>query len=299
MISCKYGYLSATTIQLLSINCCIQNSGESTTTTFEPLPNSPTYLVAFIVSDFASISAKDERGFEQRIFARPTGIRDGDFGLSTSFDILHELEKYLGIDFDLPKMDHVAVPDFYHGAMENWGLITYREEYLLYSENRSTFVNMRNVARIISHEYAHQWFGNLVTPKWWSYSWLSEGFATLFQNLGVDLVGVKYAHANFPILNVSFLSIGFFCEQVFPEWRTFDAYVPTILQNVMIIDSTPATRPMTLYLEDHDDLAILFDNIAYPKGEIVSHRYSRITYSYFANIPPRQPAPCCACSCTR
>lgn len=85
-------------------------------------------------------------------------------------------------------MDQIAIPDFKAGAMENWGLVTYREEALLYNESVHSFKRKVNVFRTISHEFGHQWFGNLVSPKWWSYLWLNEGFATLLEFIGTDLV---------------------------------------------------------------------------------------------------------------
>lgn len=98
---------------------------------------------------------------------------------------------------------------------------------------------MRNIATTIAHEYAHQWFGNLVTPKWWTYLWLNEGFASLFQNYATDWV--------------------------FPEWKILDAYVFNFVQAVMITDASTATRPMTYYVEEPTAISRLFDNVAYAK----------------------------------
>lgn len=221
------------------MNSIVSSSGETATTTFLETPPTPTYLIAFIVSDFASVQAANEKGFVQRVFSRPNAIQDGQFGLTTGIKVLDAMEKYFGIDFALPKMDQVAVPDFAAGAMENWGLVTYREAYLLFSEARSTFVNKRQIATIVAHEYAHQWFGNLVTPKWWTYLWLNEGFATLFEHYAT--------------------------EWVFPEWKILDAFVPITLQNVMITDSINTTRPMSYYVDHQTSISRLFDSVAYAK----------------------------------
>lgn len=165
-------------------------SGDITTTTFQETPLSPTYLIAFVVSDFASISGTTEKGFVQRVFARPNAIEDGAFALDTGLKSLSAFEKYFNIPFKLPKMDQAAIPDLNLIAMENWGLVLYVESYLLYNSSRSTFADKNNIATVISHEYAHQYFGNLVTPKWWSYIWLNEGFADLFENIATDWVSL-------------------------------------------------------------------------------------------------------------
>ncbi len=102
--------------------------------------------------------------------------------------ILDYLESLFGIGFPLPKQDMAAVPDLAFNAMENWGLITYREAALLYEPGVSSARNRHYLAIIVAHELAHMWFGDLVTMEWWSDLWLNEGFATYVQNLGTDHV---------------------------------------------------------------------------------------------------------------
>ena len=92
----------------------------------------------------------------------------------------------LDIPYPLPKMDMIAIPDFSAGAMENWGLVTYRNVYLLFDEKNSSAKAKQGVAYVVGHELAHQWFGNLVTMEWWSDLWLNEGFATFVGWMAVD-----------------------------------------------------------------------------------------------------------------
>lgn len=149
----------------------------------------PSYLVAFIVSEFVHTDG-ELNGLPQRVFSRNGTENDQEWALTTGMLVEKRLSGYFGVPFALPKLDQAAIPDFAAGAMENWGLATYREEYLLYNTKNSTTNTQTNIATIESHEDAHMWFGDLVAIEWWSYLWLKEGFATLFENLAVDLVGL-------------------------------------------------------------------------------------------------------------
>ncbi|MGH0179337.1 UNVERIFIED_CONTAM: hypothetical protein FKN15_020662 [Acipenser sinensis] len=156
-------------------------------TTFHPTPDMSTYLLAFIVCDFKNIHALN-RNVSIRIWARPEAIAEqqGDYALNITGPILQYFEDYYSIPYPLAKSDQVALPDFSAGAMENWGLVTYRETALLYNPNISSTSNKEWVATVIAHELAHQWFGNLVTVRWWNDLWLNEGFATYVSYLGAD-----------------------------------------------------------------------------------------------------------------
>lgn len=141
-----------------------------------------TYLVAVIVSDFDTKSLLDAKGRLHGVWANPVVSHQLNYSLEVMSPIVDFFESHLGHDYDLPKLEMVALPDFASGAMENWGLLTFRETNMLYdSEIMSTLANKQSVRNVIAHEITHQWFGDLVSPLWWDYLWLSEGFARYFQ----------------------------------------------------------------------------------------------------------------------
>ncbi|XP_047471489.1 LOW QUALITY PROTEIN: aminopeptidase Ey-like [Penaeus chinensis] len=143
-----------------------------------------TYLVAFIVSDYVQINSTANDHVAFRVWVRQETIDQAEYANEVSPKILGFFEDYFNLSYPLPKMDMIALTDFSAGAMENWGLITYRESFLLYDAQVTTPVDKSIIAEIISHELAHQWFGNLVTPKWCDDLWLNEGFATYISYLG-------------------------------------------------------------------------------------------------------------------
>lgn len=141
---------------------------------FNKSPLMSTYLVAFIVGELNFIETKSFR-VPVRVYAPPgQDIEHGRFSLDLAAKTLAFYEKVFGIDFPLPKMDQVAIPDFAAGAMENWGLVTYRVVDLLFDEKASGAATKERVAEVVQHELAHQWFGNLVTMDWWEGLWLNE-----------------------------------------------------------------------------------------------------------------------------
>lgn len=145
----------------------------------------PSYIVAFIVSDFEH-SDGVLNGLQQRVFTHPGTKNDQEFALVSGMLITERLAEYYGVDYMLPKLDQAGVPDFAAGAMENWGLAIFRQEYTLYNRENSTVYTQTNIARIVAHEFCHFWFGDYVAIRWWSYLWLKEGFATLFGYRGMD-----------------------------------------------------------------------------------------------------------------
>ncbi|EDW84908.1 uncharacterized protein Dwil_GK12888 [Drosophila willistoni] len=208
-------------------------------TVFQTTVNMPSYLVAFIVSEFVYTEG-ELNGLPQRVFSRKGTEHEQEFALTNGMLVEKRLSDYFGVPFALPKLDQAGIPDFAAGAMENWGLATYREEYLLYNTENSTINTQTNIATVEAHEDAHMWFGDLVAIEWWSYLWLKEGFATLFENLAVDLA--------------------------YPEWDIFQTFHAGSYQSALIYDASPNARPMTYFVQKPAEIALLYDSVSYAKA---------------------------------
>ncbi|GAB1605730.1 aminopeptidase N-like, partial [Argonauta hians] len=202
-----------------------------------------TYLLAFIVCDFSSLENKTKTGVQYRVWARPEAIDQARFALDIGIKVLEYFEDYFGVPFPLPKQDMIAIPDFAAGAMENWGLITYRETAMLYDPKVSSTNSKQMVAVVVSHELAHQWFGNLVTPRWWDDLWLNEGFASYVEYMGVNFV--------------------------YPKWKMFQQFIFKSLQGVMQIDGLASSHPIYETVNNPDEIHEIFDGISYQKGASV------------------------------
>ena len=136
-----------------------------------------TYLVAFLVGDFQCTKGSSD-GVPIRACSTPDKVKLTKFAVESAEYILHYYDTYFGIKYPMPKLDMVALPDFEAGAMENFGCITYRETDLLIDSKTASIPEKKNVAAVVAHEMAHQWFGDMVTMQWWDNLWLNEGFAT-------------------------------------------------------------------------------------------------------------------------
>ncbi|XP_026737407.1 membrane alanyl aminopeptidase-like [Trichoplusia ni] len=167
---------------------------------FYPTPRMSTYLVAFLISEFTPGITITNDNREFGIYSRPEANGQTSLAFKFGREVVDALGKYFGIDYYYTnsnlQLDHVALPNFRAGAMENWGLITYREALLLYDDEESNAYFRYRVVQIIAHETTHMWFGNLVTCHWWSNTWLNEGFANYFQDYITATLDPKSGAAN-------------------------------------------------------------------------------------------------------
>ncbi|XP_016915887.1 glutamyl aminopeptidase-like [Apis cerana] len=213
---------------------------------FDPTPPMSTYLVGFLVSDFDCVGTNMEllNGNEIpiTICVRPMFKHKVGFALNITVRTMKYFLDTFQIDYPLPKLDLIAIPDFTAGAMENWGLITFRETELLHSEN-SSCINTRSVSLTIAHELAHMWFGNLVTMKWWDDLWLNEGFATYMEHLAID--------------------------SLFPDWNLMDSFPLYTKYVSMKHDVKLRARPIVKRIEDPEEIEELFDPVTYQKAASV------------------------------
>ncbi|KAJ3052261.1 Aminopeptidase 2 mitochondrial [Rhizophlyctis rosea] len=217
---------------------------------FDRTPVMSTYLLAFVVGelDYVETTANpkqpaDAKPIKVRVYTQKGQKELGRFALEVCARTLEFFSEYFDIVYPLPKMDLVAIPDFGAGAMENWGLVTYREVYLLYDEKTSSAKGKQRIAYVVGHELAHQWFGNLVTMEWWNELWLNEGFATFVGWLAVD--------------------------NLYPEWKVWSLFLLDDYARGKELDSLRSSHPIDVPVKSPAEIGQIFDAISYCKGASV------------------------------
>lgn len=215
---------------------------------FNTTPIMSTYLLAFIVGDLDFIESHTSgkvsgTPVKCRVYAPKGSSQQGQFSLDVCTKTLDLFDEVFGTPYPLPKMDMVAIPDFDAGAMENWGLVTYRTVLLLFDEATSSAKAKQRIASVVAHELAHQWFGNLVTMEWWSHLWLNEGFATWVGNYAVD--------------------------KLFPEWDFWTQFVVDDFERGLELDAMRSSHPIEVEVKDPAEISQIFDAISYSKGASV------------------------------
>ena len=217
---------------------------------FETTPRMSSYLLAFAAGDMQGITAKTKNGTLVGVYATKAHPESNlEFALDIAVRCIEFYEEYYGVKSPIPQSLHVALPDFSAGAMENWGLVTYREIYLLVDEN-STALSRQTVALVVAHELAHQWFGNLVTMKWWDDLWLNESFANMMEYVSVDAIE--------------------------PSWKIFEDFQTSGVPYALKRDATDGVQSVHVEVKHPDEINTLFDGaIVYAKGSRLMHMLRR------------------------
>jgi len=211
-------------------------------TAFETTPIMSSYLLAWVVGEMQKKSATTKSGVEVNIWSTLAHNQNNlDFALDIATRTIDFFDEFFGVPYPLPKSDHVALPDFSSGAMENWGLITYREIALLVDPEDTSITTKEYVALVVAHELSHQWFGNLVTMKWWNDLWLNESFADMMEYVAIDALE--------------------------PEWNVWLEHASSSVLSALRRDSLDGVQAIQTDVNHPDEISSVFDpSIVYAKG---------------------------------
>jgi aminopeptidase N len=209
---------------------------------FATSPKMSTYLLFLGIGDFERIHRMVD-GVDVGVVVKRGDTAKAAYALDQASALLHYYDGYFGVRFPLPKLDLVAAPGEIHGgSMENWGAIFYSQDHLLFDPAKSTERDRQLVFLVVSHEMAHQWFGDLVTMAWWDNLWLNEGFARWMQTYAADALH--------------------------PEWKT-GLQAQDIFEDGKTVDALPSTHPVLQPVESAEQAEEAFDGITYDKGAAV------------------------------
>ena len=213
---------------------------------FAETPVMSTYVLAFVVGDLTSVESLyfgGDGSTKVSVWTTRGKEEQGRFALDTSVQLLTFFNDYFGIPYPLEKLDHIAIPDFAAGAMENWGAITYRETALLVDPENSSAGTRQRVAEVVAHEMAHMWFGDLVTMQWWDDLWLNESFASWMGTKAVDWL--------------------------FPDWQMWTQFVNMDTNRALTLDGLKNSHPIEQEVNNPAEVSQLFDAISYAKGAAI------------------------------
>lgn len=235
------------------------------------------YLVAFCIGEFDFVQSLTTHGVLVRVYTPPGKSETGRFALDCALKTLDMYDDFFGVPYPLPKLDMVGIPEFAMGAMENWGLVTYREVRIeersdenatktrrvttsltlpqrsharsppqvdvLVDPIKASSNQKQRVCTVVTHELAHQWFGNLVTMAWWDDLWLNEGFASWTENMAADMM--------------------------FPDWKMWEQYTVDHGAAALRLDSLRSSHPIQVPIKHAEEVEEVFDAISYCKGSYV------------------------------
>jgi puromycin-sensitive aminopeptidase len=207
---------------------------------FDVSPIMSTYLLAWAIGEFDMVQGYTTSGVSIRIFCPPGRAPQGYFALDAGKRALEFYNEFFGVKYPLPKLDMLCVTEFAAGAMENWGLVTYREVDLMIDAEKASSQQRQRVAIVVAHELAHQWFGNLVTMEWWDGIWLNEGFAAFMEHFCVD--------------------------SLYPEYKIWEQYTTDAFGAAQRLDALRSSHPVIVPIKAAEEVEQVFDAISYCKG---------------------------------
>ena len=209
---------------------------------FQETVRMSTYLVAFAFGEMQSKLTETKSGVKIGVFAtKAHQPKELDFALDIAKRAIEFYEDFYQTPYPLPHSWQLALPDFSAGAMENWGLVTYREAYLLLDPDNTSLDMKQLVATVITHELAHQWFGDLVTMNWWDDLWLNESFANMMEYVSVDAIH--------------------------PDWHIWELFQTTEAPMALQRDATDGVQPVHVAVNNPAEIDSIFDSaIVYAKG---------------------------------
>lgn len=215
---------------------------------FDKSPKMSTYLLAWAVGEFDFVQGTTKGGVAIRVITPPGRGLQGKFALDVGIRSLDFYDNFFKVPYPLPKLDMICVTEFAMGAMENWGLVTYRETALMVDDEKASPQQKQRVAIVVAHELAHQWFGNLVTMQWWEGLWLNEGFAAFMEHYCIDAL--------------------------FPDYKIWEQYTTDAFSSALRLDGLKSSHPVIVPIQHAEEVEQVFDAISYCKGSTVVNMVS-------------------------